>query len=193
MPLSPTSHAMSLQRIDHMRLMAQYNQWMNGKLYAAAATLPHAAVLQDRGAFFGSLLGTLNHLAVADIIWLKRLAHGLEGHAELDPVRAMAMPAALNAVVCDTLPALHELRVKLDNALLALAAALAEEELDRVIEYKTMAGIPGSDSLYVLLLHVFNHQTHHRGQASTLLTQSGVDVGVTDLLALVRENKARAA
>lgn len=61
-----------MQRIDHIRLMARYNSWMNERLYAAASSLPDEALSAERNAFFGSILGTLNHLVVADRIWLGR-------------------------------------------------------------------------------------------------------------------------
>ena len=63
-----------MERLEHIQLMAAYNQWMNDKLCAAARTLPADELKADRKAFFGSILGTLNHLIVADIIWLKRFA-----------------------------------------------------------------------------------------------------------------------
>ncbi len=77
---------------EHFELLATYNQWMNAKIYEAAERLPAADLVKDRGAFFGSILGTLNHILVADMIWLKRFAthpacqHTLQAVADLpDP------------------------------------------------------------------------------------------------------------
>ena len=131
-----------MDRIHHVRLMAAYNAAMNASMYAAARRLPAAELEADRKAFFGSLLGTLNHLANADLIWLKRFA----GHAARFPL--------LEAV--------------------------------RAVRYVNSRGA-ADKNLFSLLMHFFNHQTHHRGQASTLLSQQGIDIGVTDLLALIPE------
>lgn len=73
---------------EHAVLMAAYNRWMNDKVYAAAAQLPHEAIAADRGAFFGSILGTLNHLLVADQVWLHRFAAHPSRFAALDPIRS---------------------------------------------------------------------------------------------------------
>ena len=67
--------------LAHARLMADYNQWINTRLYAAAAELPHDMLTQDRGAFFRSVLGTLNHIMVGDRVWLSRFARHPARHA----------------------------------------------------------------------------------------------------------------
>src|SRR5437868_13851309 len=80
-------------------LMAAYNEWMNTRLYGAAERIPAEELAQDRGAFFGSIIGTLNHLVVADTIWLKRFAAHPSNPKALDPVRALPQPTALNEIV----------------------------------------------------------------------------------------------
>lgn len=176
-----------MPRTAHFTLLARYNQWMNHKLYGAAAGLPPGELAAPRGAFFGSLLATLNHIAVADTIWLKRIAAHPQFAAALAPMAALPAPAALDQPLCDSFEALHAQRAWLDQVLLDWTASLADADLDAVISYRRMNGESNARQLGLLLLHVFNHQTHHRGQATTLLSQAGVDVGVTDLLALVPE------
>jgi uncharacterized damage-inducible protein DinB len=166
-------------------LLAAYNSWMNDKLYTAAATLPAEQLRADRGAFFGSLIGTLNHIVAGDTIWLKRFATHPVQHAALDPLRAMAIPAALDAHFSDDLPRLAAQRKTLDVVIEQWVAGLTQQDLDHVLHYQNSKGVVSDKRLAHLLLHFFNHQTHHRGQASTLLSQAGVDVGVTDLLALL--------
>ena len=166
-------------------LLARYNAWMNAKLYDAAATLPPAALALDRGAFFGSIIGTLNHLVVADTIWLKRFAVHPPQHPALDPVRQLPSPAGLDAVLFTDLTALRQRRTLLDEAITTWAAALTAEDLATNLDYATTKGVARSKNFAALLLHLFNHQTHHRGQATTLLAQAGVDVGVSDLVALI--------
>lgn len=166
-------------------LLARYNAWMNAKLYDAAATLSPQDLALDRGAFFGSIIGTLNHIVVGDTVWLKRFASHPAQPATLEVVRLLPTPAALNELLFADLAALRQRRSLLDEAISAWAAALTADDLARPLHYTNMAGVAQSKPLDSLLLHFFNHQTHHRGQATTLLAQAGVDVGVTDLVALI--------
>ena len=158
---------------------------MNAKLYEAAARLPYEALTADCGAFFGSLFGTLNHLVAGDTIWLQRFAQHFTQHATLDPVRALPAPAGLSAAFADTLPALFAHRRMLDDVIREFVAGLDDADLDQVLHYTNTKGVVSDKRFASLLQHFFNHQTHHRGQASTLLSQAGIDIGVTDLLALI--------
>ncbi|MTW09598.1 damage-inducible protein DinB [Pseudoduganella eburnea] len=171
----------------HIALLAHYNEWMNNKLYEAAAKLPPAELAADRKAFFGSLLATLNHIAVADTIWLKRFAADPRFADALAPIAALPAPAALDQMLFDSLEALRGRRTLLDRQVLEWAPTLRDHDLHAVIAYRRYNGDAHHKALGQLLLHFFNHQTHHRGQATTLLTQAGVDVGATDLLLLVPE------
>lgn len=176
-----------MQLQAHVRQMAAYNQWMNDKLYQACLSLNPAELVAARGAFFGSVMGTLNHLLVADTIWLKRIQQALPQLAVLQPLAEVAMPASLDALLYDDLTSLTAARQQLDQHMLALAAALDDDDLQQIIGYTNIKGVCFKRQLFGLLMHVFNHQTHHRGQITTLLSQAGVDVGVTDLLALLPE------
>lgn len=173
-----------MAEIDHFRLLAGYNVWMNGKLYTAAATLSPDALALDRGAFFGSILRTLEHLVVADTIWLKRFA-GLASAGPLAPIAALPKPAALDAVQFGALEPLRARRTLLDQVLSDWIATLGDDDLGVTVAYANSRGEAQAKPLGALLVHVFNHQTHHRGQTTTLLTQAGVDVGLTDLVALI--------
>lgn len=167
---------------SHYALLADYNQWMNRKLYDAAAKLPHEALIADRGAFFKSILGTLNHLVVADTIWLKRFrAHPShpEALASLDDIPT---PSALDAMPYPDLAQLREQRERLDQIILAWTDSLDEAMLGSALDYTSMQGVAARRVVPAVLAHFFNHQTHHRGQVTTLLSQAGADVGVTDLL-----------
>lgn len=173
---------------EHIRLMATYNEWMNVKLYDAAARLPEQELHADKGAFFGSLFGTLNHIAVGDTIWLKRFAAHPSAHAALDALRALPAPATLTTVLAPDLAALRARRQLLDGVIRHWAAQLSEDDLAHVLRYANTKGVVASRRFSGLVMHFFNHQTHHRGQASTLLAQAGVDIGVTDLLALIPDD-----
>ncbi len=172
-------------RSTQLQLLATYNRWMNEKVYAAAATLGADELARDRGAFFASILGTLNHLVVADTLWLQRFARHPRHAQALAPVLALSTPAALDATVFAHLPELQRRRVELDGWIVDWITTITDDDLDGALAYANSKGQPQSRNFGGLLLHVFNHQTHHRGQVTTLLTQAGVDVGVTDLVALV--------
>ena len=173
-----------MDALRHVRLMADYNRWINRRLYAAAAALPADALAQDRGAFFGSVLGTLNHLAVTDSIWLLRF--DAPGHWDRlrEAIDWLPRPRTLRDTLATDLGALRALRERLDDLIVAWSDELIFNDLDRVLVYRNMAGEPQQRQVGPLLSHVFNHQTHHRGQATTLLFQAGVDPGVTDLTAM---------
>lgn len=171
---------------EHIRLMAQYNEWMNTRLYDAALSLPVEVVFADKDAFFGSLYGTLNHILLGDTIWLKRFATHPAGHAALDPVRAMSAPVTFDERE-GSLEALHARRMKFDALIRQWAAELREDDLGVPIKYTRLNGETFARPFGPLVMHFFNHQTHHRGQATTLLSQCGVDMGSTDLLMLVPE------
>ena len=166
-------------------LMAEYNQWMNTKVYDAAARLSTAEVAQDRGAFFGSILGTLNHLLVADLVWLRRFKVHEPHRALLEAVERWPQPPSLGQLLYPELAALRTERVALDQLIRDWAGALTDADMDQQLGYQNMQGVPALRTYASLIQHLFNHQTHHRGQVTTLLTQAGQDVGVTDLLMLI--------
>lgn len=166
-------------------LMAAYNRWMNDRMYEAAGKLDAAELAADRKAFFGSILGTLNHIAVADTIWLQRFARHPARFAALQALSDAPRPSSLREPLAGNLADLRACRQRLDDVIVRWADELAPEHLAVKFSYTSTAGAAFTKEFGALLQHFFNHQTHHRGQASTLLFQAGVDVGVTDLVALV--------
>jgi uncharacterized damage-inducible protein DinB len=154
-----------------VRMMAGYNAEMNRRLYAAAGRLEDAERRRERGAFFGSIDATLNHLLWADAMWMSRFAGwpkppdmkaGLNWHADF---------AALAAA-----------RVALDTRLIGWAEALDPAWLDDDLSW--FSGAIRQDMTRprtVLVAHMFNHQTHHRGQVHAMLTAAGERTGDTDL------------
>ncbi|MDD1150223.1 DinB family protein [Pseudomonas sp. TNT2022 ID357] len=174
-----------MNRTEHLGLMARYNQWMNAKLYNAAMSLPEAQIVLDRQAFFGSILGTLNHLLAGDTIWLKRFAQHPTQHPALAPLQQVALPQDLKTLLFPNLDGLWQQRQWLDQLILDFSQSLSDADLDSSLHYTNTRGVVAERNVYALLVHFFNHQTHHRGQASTLLTQAGVDIGDTDLLLLI--------
>lgn len=166
-------------------LLADYNRWMNARLYDAASNLPDRELFKDRGAFFGSLFDTLNHIVVGDTIWLKRFAQ----HPELDWLKELLSdfptPTTLRQRLAQTLPELRSYRTKADEVIVQFATRVTETQLADTLRYANTSGQAQARNFGALVQHFFNHQTHHRGQATTLLFQAGVDIGVTDLLAII--------
>ncbi len=165
--------------------MAGYNRWMNHQIYEAAARLDPAELMRERGAFFGSLFLTLNHIAVSDTLWLHRFAQMPDATALRADMKAYSLPSSLRQELAASLSALQVVRVALDQIIIDWAGSLTESEFVQSLAYVNTAGQPQCKRFDALVQHFFNHQTHHRGQASTLLFQAGVDVGMTDLLAVI--------
>ena len=164
-------------------LFADYNRTMNLRLYEAAAQLSAEELTKERGAFFGSLFHTMNHIAVADLLWLHRFAT-LPGLSDVQAeLAALPRPTSLREPLADSLVGLTALRAGVDAVIIRLASLLNAELLDCTLRYTNTAGQSHAKNFGLLLHHFFNHETHHRGQASTLLFQAGVDIGVTDFIA----------
>jgi uncharacterized damage-inducible protein DinB len=161
----------------HFRTMAAYNRWANRRLYDAAARLPDADYRADRKVFFRSLHGTLNHLLLADRMWLMRLT----GRGEVPP--------ALDAILYERLADLTVAREAEDERLNDYVAGLDGPALARTISYRNVKGAEMSASLGTLLAHVCNHQTHHRGQAHAILTGLDREAPVLDLIEFLRTSR----
>lgn len=171
---------------DNFVLTASYNRWMNEKLYDAAGRLSAAELSADKGAFFGSLFGTLNHLCVGDRVWLKRFStQHPTPFASLDPIRELPTPTSLHQMLFDDFSDMQKHRVWLDDIIMQWIETINEDDLQQAVSYTNTKGIASTKNFAYLLMHFFNHQTHHRGQATTLLSQAGIDIGTTDLLALI--------
>ena len=180
--------------LDHYRWMARYNAWFNERLYGSAEQLDDVARKADCGAFFGSIHNTLNHLVVADQIWLKRLRqsgveHGFGGPALAGAVLDLPDGHALNQPLFNDWTHLRAKRQQLDAAISAWFAAMPADFPASTMRYSNSRGVRRAHPTWQALSHFFNHQTHHRGQVTTLLKQAGVDPGVTDMIALVDDSE----
>lgn len=160
----------------HLAMMAGYNAWCNARIYDAAARLPDADYRADRGAFFKSVHGTLNHILVADRIWLKRFT----GQGEA--------PDRLDAILFENLPELRAARETEDSRIVSYIDSLSETELAGRIRYRTITNPADVEQpLAPALIHFFNHQTHHRGQVHGLLTGFGLEGPSLDLILFQRQ------
>lgn len=165
---------------QHFLMLSAYNAWANGRIYDAAADLPEEDFRRDAGAFFKSMMGTLNHLLVADRVWMKRFT----GEGE--------HPAALDAILYEALPLLRLAREAEDRRIRDWISSLDEEALGGRFTYMTVTDMRTvSQRLAPALAHFFNHQTHHRGQAHTILSLLGRGAPPLDLIYFQRTEDGR--
>jgi uncharacterized damage-inducible protein DinB len=165
-----------LVRPVFVRTMAAYNAEMNRRVYAAAQRLPEAERQRQRGAFWGSIHGTLCHLLWGDRMWMSRF----DGWAK------PAVGLKESPTLIDDFDALHRARVEADERISAWAERLDEDWLRQDLAwYSGAAGRELSIPRGKLVVHFSNHQTHHRGQAHAMITAAGERTGDTDLFLLV--------
>jgi uncharacterized damage-inducible protein DinB len=160
----------------YAQTLAQYNRWMNAKLYSVCERLSDEERKADRGAFFKSIHSTLNHVLWTDILWMDRFTQGTRLAKEHPKVAGgvdlYADWAALKAA-----------RAAMDAEIDAWAATLTDAWLAADFTWNSqLTKTARSKPAWLLVTHFFNHQTHHRGQVTTLLSQRGIDPGVTDLM-----------
>lgn len=158
------------------RALATYNRWMNSRLYDSCGQLTVDQRKQDVGAFFKSVHGTLNHLLLADRIWMGRFTGS--------PIAV----ASLDEELYRDFAELRQAREREDERIETWVNQLTEERLQGDLSYVSQVNPqPRHYPLWLAVTHFFNHQTHHRGQVTTMLSQFGIDPGVTDLIWMPKE------
>ena len=177
---------MSQVLLDNYVFLARYNRWFNESVYQTCDALTNEERQRDRGAFFASIHHTLTHLVWADKLWLQRFA------AQGQPFAALTSAVLILPVGADCTSDLHpdwadlcQTRATLDVAIENWLGELPPQFVLAPMRYSNTKGVLREHPAWQALSHFFNHQTHHRGQVTTLLAQAGVEVGVTDLIALV--------
>ncbi len=174
---------------SNFELMAKYNRHINQQFYDAASQLSDEELSADRGAFFKSILATFNHILVGDTIWLQRFAMHPAAFLSLESIRDTKTPDSLNAILYPEIGQLKVAREEMDAVIENFINELSEHDLASPLRYQSTNGKTHTKRLGFLIQHFFNHQTHHRGQITTLLSQAGVDPGVTDLLMTIPEEE----
>jgi uncharacterized damage-inducible protein DinB len=160
---------------NYFTKLALYNSWANRRLYEACEQLSVTEYLRQRESFFGSLHATLNHILVADRIWMARI----EGYTPPN--------LKLDQILYGDLVGLKVARAAEDEHIRIMIAGITDARLDRPLEYRSSQGDRFETPLRFVLGHFFNHQTHHRGQAHALLSQTDVPPPPLDLIAFVRQ------
>lgn len=168
---------------DQMRGFAKYNRDFNLVLFGKVAELGDAERKRDLGAFFGSIHGTLNHILLGDRIWLGRFAKAFPGMSSLADAKLVYEFSSLSQEVCSDFDDLFREREATDRVIADWVEELTNELLAETMRYSNSSGQVREHPVWVAVAHLFNHQTHHRGQVTTLLSQLGHDPGVTDYFA----------
>lgn len=176
-----------MSELNQFSLLAEYNQLMNQRLFSAAKELTDENVKKDCRAFFGSVFGTLNHIMVGDIVWLKRFAEHPSSQVSLSYVVRLEKPQSLDQILFTDFDSLRIEREKIDEIIIQWLNSLSERDLNDCISYNNMAGDPFKKKYSSLINHLFLHQIHHRGQVTVLLSQFGIDFGETDIIEIINE------
>ncbi|TCL09525.1 putative damage-inducible protein DinB [Shimia isoporae] len=157
----------------YCQMMARYNAWQNGQVRAACEKLTEAELRADRGAFFGSVMATLNHILWGDFLWMSRLDGG-EGPS---------VPAKEHIDICPTFAVWSQERLRMDQRIGQWADRVSEDTLSGDLHWHAvMLDREMSKPLADCVVGLFNHQTHHRGQIHAMLTSLDRDPGATDLV-----------
>lgn len=156
--------------VGYCQMMAQYNCWMNQRLYECCVNIDDDERKNDKGAFFGSIHRTLNHILYGDLAFMSRFT---------------GQPQEVPELGIDLHEDFHDLRLAreaLDDRMKTWASTMSENWLQNTLTYTSKVdGITRTVPHWVLVTHMFNHETHHRGQLTTLLSQIELDIGSTDI------------
>ncbi len=159
---------------DHLTMMAQHNKWANALISEAISEISEDDYLKERGSFFGSIHGTLNHLLLVDRLWLGRMID-------------KPYPAdRLDLIVAENRDTYIKERAAEDDILIDFVASLSPNDLEGEISYSSLIGFSATDKRRTILAHMFNHATHHRGQAHDQLAQVPMDPPPLDLMIYLR-------
>lgn len=158
----------------HLAMMAQFNKWANAQISEAISQIPEDEYFKERGSFFGSIHGTLNHLLLVDRLWHGRMID--------EPYPA----DRLDKIVVDDRDSYIKERAVEDDILIDFVDSLSPEALEEDVSYSTLIGFSATDKRRTILAHMFNHATHHRGQAHDQLSQVPMDPPPLDLMIYLR-------
>ena len=158
-----------MTKIINFQLLANFNTWANEKIMTSCKKLTETEYKKDRRAFFSSIHGTLNHLLVVDRAYISRIEgkdHGLK---------------SLDQILYGNLFQLEEARIKEDKRLVDLVNNLSEESIHKEITYNGFETGKTTYTINTILITLFNHQTHHRGQIHNMLSQAGIKIPQVDI------------
>lgn len=158
-------------------MMSRFSAWAYGRVYDSCATLSDADYREDRGAFFGSIHNTLNHLLVIDRLWMARIDGTTTGIKSLDEI------------LYDDFQPLRAAQEAQSAACATMIAGLDDEQFADQVSFNRFDGTAGQSALGDILITVFNHQTHHRGQITAMLSQAGATYEALDVMYYLPEER----
>ncbi len=173
--------------MEQFVLLAKYNNWMNNSIYKTCLDMGQNNIDRDQASFFPSISKTMNHLLLGDIVWLYRCSSNKDVMRFIDGNGDNFRIGSLDQVIYSQLDQLHEKRKEIDDRIIDYIDSLKIDDIGGYIEYNSTDGSSHSKKLGLVLTHWFNHQTHHRGQITSLIHQQGYDFGTTDLIIIENE------
>ena len=178
---------MNLSLSKNFKMMSLYNQRMNSQLIGHCQTLTTETLEKNTQSFFPNIISYWNHILFGDLILMGRLASN--NIAKLSPLDFSEFPTPTSPqdIYHTNLLDIAMLRAQVDALIIRYCYNLTEEDCDRFITYTTTEGIAITKAVADVTQHIFNHQAHHRGQLTCLLSQAGVDYGCMDLPVIVAE------
>jgi len=176
-----------LSLAKNFRMMSLYNQRINDQLMDCCLALPSDILEQETSSFFPDIISYWNHILFGDLILLGRLASNGIAQLKLQDLAEFPLPKSPQDIYHTQLSELATLRQQLDELIIDFCINLTEEDCEKFIRYKTTEGDSITKAVADVIQHIFNHQTHHRGQLTCVLSQFGVDYGCMDLPVIVAE------
>lgn len=168
-------------------MMACYNQRMNNQFLTACSKLTETQWRENTNSFFPSIMHYWNHLLFGDLIMLSRIAHSLPHLLAPEQLAKFPKATAVDNIFTTSFEEIARLRKAVDEVIVAFTQNITDDDYLQTIRYTTTEGQAMSKALGSYVTHLFNHQTHHRGQLSCLLSQFNIDYGCTDLPVIASE------
>lgn len=173
--------------VKNFVMLAHYNQRINQQLLEVCYALPAHCLNKDTQSFFPNIISYWNHILFGDLILLNRIANFSATSLQPSLFTAFPKPVSVNDIYSDNLPELAQVRQRLDQLIVNFCNNLTEQEVAVSLSYTTTEGQEVTKPLSDVIQHLFNHQTHHRGQLTCILSQFGSDYGCMDLPVVVSE------
>ena len=173
--------------VNNFQQLAKYNQRLNQQLLLACQAMSHETLTKDLGAFFPSVLDHWNHILFGDLILLRRLLASDCFDVGIELLAELPLATEPRQIFASNLAELKALRTRLDQDLVTFFKQLTDVQSQQTISYQTTEGDRVSQSVAVACQHLFNHQAHHRGQLTCLLSQLGIEYGCTDLPVIIAQ------
>ncbi|MGF1684256.1 DinB family protein [Photobacterium minamisatsumaniensis] len=172
---------------SNFRMLALYNQRMNQQLLAVCAQLSPEQIQQETHSFFPNIMAYWNHILFGDLIMLQRLIANEVVDIESLELDQLPVAKSVNDSFVSTVEELRELRARVDSIYISITHAITADICCQLVRYTTTEGHVIERNVGEFCQHIFNHQTHHRGQLTCILSQFGLNFGCTDLPVIVPE------